>query len=694
MAILPIAEQLNRQASRLMVSGGIEPAEWLAFLGAIQQQAEAEGLPAVRSVAAELTRDGSAAGTPLDQIAIEKQLVRLQQAVETLSRQPLALSQDPDLIRDFITESRDHLQSVERLMLALEGDPTQREPLHGTFRAVHTIKGLAGFLELDAIQAFSHEVETLLDQARNGHLEITPRLVDVVLASADHLAQNINLVDAALNGGPAGTPPDSTALLVTIRELQTGESSTPATEKAAERAPAALSGADQPESQPSGSATSASAKEVQPGKATVSAPAEPAPAKATSSSSVAAGPAAVKKDAAAAATSSVKVDTAKLDFLVDMVGELVIAQSLVRHNPELAALNNPILTRNIAQLARITDEVQKTAMSMRMVPLDMLFQKMVRLVRDLSRKSNKAVEMEIEGEETELDRNIVEALADPLMHMVRNSMDHGIETSDERAKSGKPAVAKVRLKASHQAGSIVILIADDGRGISREKVIKKARERGLIESGDQLSDSEVFNLIFEPGFSTAEKITDISGRGVGMDVVKKHIQKLRGRIDIRSKQGAGTEFELKVPLTLAIIEGLVVGVGAERYIMPIYAVREMLRPSAGMVSTMEGRHEVALVRGHVLPVVRLAKRFGVVPKSEVPEESLMVIAEARGRDFCLIVDDLLGKQEVVIKSLGDGIRAVPGIAGGAIMGDGRVGLILDMNGVFSSEGLEGDARAA
>ena len=233
------------------------------------------------------------------------------------------------------------------------------------------------------------------------------------------------------------------------------------------------------------------------------------------------------------------MDTGKLDFLVDMVGEMVIAQSLVRHDPDLATGVKPRLARNLSQLSRITDDVQRTAMSMRMIPIGQLFQKTARLVRDLSRKAGKQVELELIGEETELDRNIVEELADPLMHMVRNAVDHGIETPEQRERAGKSATAKVTLKAGHQAGHIVIQVSDDGRGLDREKILSKAREKNLVSEDAPLSESEIFNLIFHPGFSTAEKITDVSGRGVGMDVVRRHIQKLRGRIDILSKAGRG-----------------------------------------------------------------------------------------------------------------------------------------------------------
>src|SRR5580692_4403700 len=309
---------------------------------------------------------------------------------------------------------------------------------------------------------------------------------------------------------------------------------------------------------------------------------------------------------------------------------------------------------------------------------------MARLVRDLCRKSGKQAELVTWGDDTELDRNIVEELADPLMHMVRNSLDHGIETVEQRLAAGKPTTAKVELRAAHQGGHILIEIADDGRGINRDAILRKALDRGLIQPGANLTDNEVFALIFEPGFSTAEKITDISGRGVGMDVVKKQIQKMRGVIETHSTPGQGTTFRLKLPLTLAIIEGLVVGVGQDRYIVPIFTVKEMLRPSPGMVSTIENRREIALIRDRVLPVVRLHKKFSVKPDSEDPLESLLIIAESQEAEFCLMVDKLIGKQEVVIKSLGESLQNIKGVAGGAILGDGRVALILEMNALFNS----------
>ncbi len=378
----------------------------------------------------------------------------------------------------------------------------------------------------------------------------------------------------------------------------------------------------------------------------------------------------------------VKVATAKLDSLVDMIGELVIAQSMIHHDGALGSVKSAALQRNLAQLGRITADVQKTAMSMRMVPVGQLFQKSVRMVRDLTRRSGKLAELEMAGEETQLDRTIVEELGDPLLHMIRNSADHGIETPQERVACGKPATARIGLKAYHRAGHIAIEISDDGRGLPREKILAKALEKGLVAPGAELTDKEVFNLIFEPGFSTAEQVTDLSGRGVGMDVVRKQVQKLRGRIEIESRPGQGTTFLLKLPLTLAIIDGLVVGVGKERFIVPLFAVREMFRPTAEAIFTVENRREMVLIRGGLLPVVRLHRRFSIGALARELTDGVLVVAESGEKRFCLAVDQLLGKQEVVIKNLGEMFKRIPGVAGGAILGDGRVGLILDVDGLF------------
>ncbi len=541
------------------------------------------------------------------------------------------LANDPELRNDFVVEAREHLTAVELHLLALDQDPASGEALHAIFRGFHTIKGLAGFLGLAAVQEVSHEVESLLDLARSGQLTITPTHIDVILASTDYLNLWISQFQEASAEGRAPAYPDRGPLLTSIHQLS-------------EPAPAC---------DPLVDALSALSQ-------------------ATASQE----PSRVNEAA------SIKVDTRKLDSLVDMVGEMVIAQSLIEHDPDLRSPSKQRLTRNLAQLARITAEVQRTAMSMRMIPIRQLFQRMSRLVRDLSRKTGKQAELDLTGEETELDRNVVEQLADPIMHMLRNALDHGIETPDERERSGKDRTARVLLKAAHQAGHIVVEVSDDGRGLNTENILARARELGLVADGERLSEAETFNLIFTPGFSTAGRVTSVSGRGVGMDVVRKQIQKLRGKVEIRSAAGKGTTIVLKLPLTLAIIDGLLVGVGQEVYVVPLFAIREVFRPSETSLSTVEQRGEMVLVRGSLLPVVRLYRKFGIAPKTTNLSDSLLIVTEAAGKPFCLAVDELIGKQEVVIKTLGESLRGTPGIAGGAILGDGRVGLILDPEGVF------------
>jgi two-component system chemotaxis sensor kinase CheA len=593
-----------------------------------------------------------------------------------------SLAQDPELVSEFIVESQEHLRAIESHLLAIEDGAASAEAVHAIFRGFHTIKGLAGFLEFDAIQRLSHEVETLLDRARNGELSLTGEVIDVVLESADFLRQWLNALQGSLGSGnpPSGPAPEELirrVQSVVTPEPSTGEPETAVPEPRPDSAemPARMeTAAETPEPQ---SSVEAAALAVLSSVAPSPEPQETA--------APAAKPETVESTRSAEAR-AVKVDTGKLDHLVDMVGEMVIAQSMIQHDPELQSVNRPRLLRNLTQLARITDEVQKTAMAMRMMPIEHLFQRMRRVVRDLARKTGKEVEMEITGGETELDRNLVEELADPLMHMVRNAVDHGLESPEDRAAKGKSPTGHLRLKASHRSGHIVIEVADDGNGLDRRKIVDKAVRNGLVAEGEELTDERIYNLIFEPGFSTAATVTSVSGRGVGMDVVRRHVQKLRGRIEIQSVPGIGSTFFLKLPLTLAIVDGLIVGVGKERYIIPLFAVREMLRPDADTVFTVQSKGEIAMVRGQLLPLVRLHRRFGITPRSDNPTETLLIVAEAANRVFCLMVDELIGKQEVVIKNLGAMLQNVPGVAGGAILGDGRVGLILDLDRVFEPHG--------
>lgn len=537
-----------------------------------------------------------------------------------------ALAQDPHLVADFLVEAKEHLANIEAQLLALEQNPKTQEALHSAFRSFHTIKGLAGFLEFAAMQEVAHEVETVLDLARNGVITLDAERIDVVLNAGDYLAAWLRAVEEAQQGAGRNPPGFPQELVERIQRAAREEPF-----EAAEAVAAAMPGAGQ----------------------------APAPEK-------------VKTEAPV-----LRVDTAKLEYLVDMVGELVIAQTMLRHNPDVAAARTPRMQRDLAQLARVTAEVQKTALAMRMVPVGTLFRRMTRLVRDLCRKSGKLAELELFGEDVQLDRTIVEELADPFVHMLRNSLDHGLERPEERQAAGKPPAGKVRLKAWHQAGQIAIEISDDGRGLDRPKILEKAKAKGLVSSGESLTVSEIDHLIFEPGFSTAAEVTDVSGRGVGMDVVRQHIARLRGSIEIQSEPGQGVRFLLKLPLTLAIIDGLVVVIGTEKFIVPLFAVRELIRPDPGMIFTVENRAEMALVRGRLMPVVRLNQKLNIPGRSADPDDCILIVSEIGGKSYCLAVDELAGKQEVVIKSLGPVFQEVKGIAGGAILGDGRVGLILD-----------------
>ena len=393
------------------------------------------------------------------------------------------------------------------------------------------------------------------------------------------------------------------------------------------------------------------------------------------------GQAAPQKRAVAAESGSafVKLDTWKLDALIDLVGELVIAQSMVVQDPDVQGLESRNLARSLRQLGRTTSELQRNAMSLRMVPVRSAFQKMTRLVRDIAIQQKKEVQLVLEGEETELDRNIVEKLGDPLVHMIRNAVDHGIELPADRLAAGKPALGTVKLSASHQRGGILIRIQDDGKGLDAGRILAKAIERGLVEPNADLAESDIYNLIFMPGFSTAESITDLSGRGVGMDVVKRNIESLRGKVEIQSALGQGSTFHILLPLTLAIIDGLMVGVGADRYIIPTISVRESFRPRAGMINSVQERGELVMVRGRQTPVLRLGQFLGTETRAVVPEDGIIVVVESGDAMRAILVDELIGKQEVVIKSLGDTFQGQNLLAGAAVLGDGSVGLILDVD---------------
>lgn len=449
----------------------------------------------------------------------------------------LPLAEDPELLQDFVLEAREHLGVMETQLLALEQNPGDPEPTHACFRAIHTIKGVAGFLELNVIREVAHEGETLLDELRGGRLAVTPVLIDTLLQTADFLQGEVDAITALLAGNPKKTQASPIALLERLRNAGRPASieilPTKVVEVSASDSAAATSEAPAAQIQLKLTAVETAASQE------AAVPDAPAVQKQADGS----------RQANMSNGRTVKVDMEKLDYLADMVGELVVTQSMLRpESAGWASADTPLL-QNLTQLARITAEIQKITTSMRMVPIGQMFQRLSRLVRDVSRQAGKSVELDLVGEEIELDRSLVEELGDPLLHMVRNSIDHGIETPAQRKELGKNSSGKILLKAKHDAGQVQIEISDDGRGLDRGKILAKARQRGMVGPNDSLSEVEMFDLIFEPGFSTAEKVTDLSGRGVGMDVVRKQIQKLRGSIDVHSIPGQGSTFVLRLPLS-------------------------------------------------------------------------------------------------------------------------------------------------
>jgi two-component system, chemotaxis family, sensor kinase CheA len=571
----------------------------------------------------------------------------------------LNLAEDLEFLREFHGESVELLHDIEQGVLVLEDNPTDVVTINSIFRAFHTFKGGAGFLHLEALRALAHDLESLLDAVRRSELRITSEVIDLILAGADALKHFTREIGAQLQGSNPGAP-----ILVPTRQIIGRVQSALRGEPPPATAPPAV--AAPPEA--SKAAAAPSAPTVETSDPTAEPKVRPTRAGAPRES-VATGP----------SSGFVRLDTAKLDNLVDIVGELVIAQSMVVQNPDVQKINSLQLVRRLRQLSRITTELQRNAMSLRMVPIRAMFHKMNRLVRDLAVQQQKQVQLVLEGEETELDRNIVEKLGDPLVHMIRNTVDHGIEHPADRVAKGKPDLGTIRLVASHQRGGIVIRIQDDGRGLDRGRILAKAIDRGLVNANSNLTESETFSLIFLPGFSTAEKVTDLSGRGVGMDVVRRNIESLRGKIEIQSLPGQGTTFTILLPLTLAIIDGLLVGVGSDRYIIPTLSIRESFRPRPGMVTTVHEQGEMVSVRGRQTPLLRLGRYLGTTSRVVKPEDGIIVVVESGDSARGLLVDELIGKQEVVIKSLGGVFEQQNLLAGGAVLGDGWVGLILDID---------------
>jgi two-component system, chemotaxis family, sensor kinase CheA len=597
----------------------------------------------------------------------------------------LTLDENRELLTEFYAETVDHLQQIEAALLALDQEPDNQEALNSIFRSFHTIKGNAGFLGLVPMHTLAHEVESLLDLARNHRLRLNAVIITEILHSRDALQALTQQIALALEKAvlPSQIIPVS-HLIEAVKKLAV-EDVSPApgsAPEAQESTAVATSKAPigQPEPRPAASTAIAPAEMP----AIVQLPAEPAPAAAPTAVATNDKKAAAGGAQKVSANGTVRVNTDKLDSLMDVVGELVIVQSQLIESSRQEVTSNSTMQRNIAQLSRITKELQSTAMSLRMIPIKPTFQKMERLARDLARDFGKKVAFATSGEDTELDRTVVEEIGDPLVHMVRNALDHGLEAPTERRAAGKPETGTLHLKAYHQGSNIVIELQDDGRGIDPDKIYRKAVERGMFPGGTLLSREETLALIFAPGFSTAEKITAVSGRGVGMDVVKRNIEKLRGKIEIVSEVNRGSTFKIKLPLTMAIIDGLVVRVGEDRFILPSTSVQMALRPQREHITTIHGKGEVLDLRGRFVPIHRLNRRFGIPGDASQPWEGIIVIVENSGKVSALLVDEMVSKQEVVIKNLGAFMQNLPGVAGGAILGDGNIALILDPGSLLNA----------
>lgn len=539
----------------------------------------------------------------------------------------MPLAGDEELLRDFGVRAVEHLDDADERLLALEADGSDSDAVDAVFRAFHTIKGMAGFLALDAVSEHAHASETLLSGARGGLADVSAQTVQALFGAVDRMRA---LVAEATGVGETRTAAQA-----------------PATSAAGG------TGAD---------STSAGS----PGERGVTAP-------------------------VATRKGTVRVEEHRLDGLLDTIGEMVIAESMVS-----ASLRNGLdahqMAAQLERLDKITRELQQMATSLRMVPLRSTFRSMTRLVRDLAHKAGKPVDFVVTGEDTEIDKEVADRIVDPLVHALRNAVDHGIESPDERRAAGKPEAGRVVLRAYHAGGAIHVEVSDDGRGLDPERIRARAVERGIITSDEPLDDAAAMELLFAPGFSTAAAVTDVSGRGVGMDVVRSTVEELRGRVELDSRVGAGTTVKVKLPVTLAIIDGMVARVGEERYVIPMLAIERSVRPAPEQLATVQGAGEMLVTDEGLVPIVRLHRLFSTTGAEEDPTQAVVIITTDSGSRAGLLACELMGQQQTVIKPLGDGIPAQQGVSGGAIMPDGRVGLILDAAGLVRLATERGGSR--
>lgn len=594
----------------------------------------------------------------------------------------------------FFEESHEHLSDMEHLLLNISPQAPDTEALNSIFRAAHSIKGGSGIFGFDALTGLTHVMESMLDKARNQQLQLSTEIVNTLLQTCDQLA---SILEAYQNEGDI----DWAAIEQGIQAL---ESVNPSVTRNAtdekEQGFGFFETTDNMNSEedfgffddlpPNVKNTADDDDEVfgffepiaTPKKS--AAPQQP-PAEVESTTDT---PRVKPKKAPVKAkdtteASSIRVDTSKIDSLMNLVGELVITQSILRVAGDQASGNlAELLESAIDGLSRNVRDIQESVMSMRMIPISFVFNRFPRLVRDLSAKLDKKIDLVIEGGTTEIDKGVIEKLVDPLTHLVRNSIDHGIETTERRGAANKPEVGRIVLNAEQRGGNVLITIKDDGGGMNREKILEKAVSNG-IQVSENIADKGVWKLIFEPGFSTADTVTDVSGRGVGMDVVRRNIEAINGVIDIHSEYGIGSEIVITLPLTLAILDGMCVSVSGQIFIIPLTSIIESMQPSEAQIKTI-GNDRLLWVRDHYWPIVPLHKELNISGATSEPADAVVVLIESSQRRFALLVDRLEGQQQVVVKSLEQHYRRVDNVAGATIMGDGSVALILDIESLSKS----------
>jgi two-component system chemotaxis sensor kinase CheA len=588
-------------------------------------------------------------------------------------------------IATFFDEAQEHLESIEEKAMALGSGNPDPEVLNSIFRAAHSIKGGSGTFGFMQLAEATHEMETLFDALRKGKGSADESTVRLLLDACDVFKAHL----ARLKAGSRDADPAMEAMRNQLAGYRGDPGARSPGPKAKPGAPAEESFFGSPES-----AAKADAYGIFEPEATI-------PAAAVEKYGFFETETPMEYNRRKGDQSSIRVSVEKIDRIVNLVGELVIAQAMMQQSVGLLETKqDERLSHSLATLDRNTRDLQQAVMSIRMMPMEFVFSRFPRLVYDVSSRLGKKVHLRTQGHETELDKELIELLVDPLTHVVRNAIDHGIESPEERQKAGKPEMGTVGMRATHRGGSVIIEVTDDGRGIDRDRILAKARELGMPVD-DSWTDVQAWGLIFEAGFSTAKEVTSLSGRGVGMDVVRRNISSLGGSVSVTSVKGEGTTITIQVPLTLAVLDGMIVGVGDEQYIVPLEFVAEAFKPAAGDIKTVINQPSIVSVRGEHLPIVELAEIVQYRGDSAQLEagsalspraEPLCLVVEVDNRRTALIVDSLIGQQQLVVKSLDVNLHSVPGLAGATILGDGRVALILDVSSLARGHTARAVAR--